>query len=140
MCEALHTNGIRVILDGVFNHVGRDFFAFKDVQQKRWDSPYCGWFQNLHFNGQSPYGDPFWYEGWAGHYDLVKLNLQNEDVVRYLLDSAVFLQVQEARFLALRRDHPRRLQPHRQRRHARFRHQLRVLQGHLLQPQRPQLL
>ena len=70
--------------------VGRDFFAFKDVQQKKWDSPYCGWFQNLHFNGQSPYGDPFWYEGWAGHYDLVKLNLQNEDVVRYLLDSAVF--------------------------------------------------
>ena len=90
ICEALHTNGIRVILDGVFNHVGRDFFAFKDVQQKKWDSPYCGWFQNLHFNGQSPYGDPFWYEGWAGHYDLVKLNLQNEDVVRYLLDSAVF--------------------------------------------------
>ena len=90
ICEALHSNGIRVILDGVFNHVGRDFFAFKDVQQKKWDSPYCGWFQNLHFNGQSPYGDPFWYEGWAGHYDLVKLNLQNEDVVRYLLDSAVF--------------------------------------------------
>ena len=75
ICEALHSNGIRVILDGVFNHVGRDFFAFKDVQQKKW---------------QSPYGDPFWYEGWAGHYDLVKLNLQNEDVVRYLLDSAVF--------------------------------------------------
>ena len=90
ICETLRENGIRIILDGVFNHVGRDFFAFKDVQQKKWDSPYCGWFQNLHFNGQSPYGDPFWYEGWAGHYDLVKLNLQNEDVVNYLLGSAEF--------------------------------------------------
>ena len=90
ICETLRENGIRIILDGVFNHVGRDFFAFKDVQQKKWDSPYCGWFHNLHFNGQSPYGDPFWYEGWAGHYDLVKLNLQNEDVVNYLLGSAEF--------------------------------------------------
>ena len=90
ICAVLRENGIRVILDGVFNHVGREFFAFKDVQEKKWDSPYCGWFQNLHFNGSSPYGDPFWYEGWAGHYDLVKLNLQNPEVVQYLLDSVCF--------------------------------------------------
>ena len=90
ICQTLQANGIRVILDGVFNHVGREFFAFKDVQEKKWDSPYCGWFQNLNFGGNSPYGDPFWYEGWAGHYDLVKLNLQNPDVVQYLLDSVSF--------------------------------------------------
>ena len=90
ICDTLRENGIRVILDGVFNHVGRDFFAFKDVQEKKWDSPYCGWFQNLHFNGSSPYGDPFWYEGWAGHYDLVKLNLGNEDVVQYLLGAVEY--------------------------------------------------
>lgn len=35
ICDTLHKNGIRIILDGVFNHVGRDFFAFKDVQQNR---------------------------------------------------------------------------------------------------------
>ena len=90
ICDTLRENGIRVILDGVFNHVGRDFFAFKDVQEKKWDSPYCGWFQNLNFGGNSPYGDPFWYEGWAGHYDLVKLNLQNPDVVNHLLDAVNF--------------------------------------------------
>ena len=90
ICDVLHENGIRVILDAVFNHVGREFFAFRDVQEKKWDSPYCGWFQNLNFGGSSPYGDPFWYEGWAGHYDLVKLNLQNPDVVNYLLDSVNF--------------------------------------------------
>ena len=90
ICDTLHKNGIRVILDGVFNHVGRDFFAFKDVQQKKWDSPYCSWFAQLKFDGSSPYGDPFWYEGWSGNYDLVKLNLKNPDVVRYLLDSVCF--------------------------------------------------
>ena len=90
ICNTLHENGIRVILDGVFNHVGRDFFAFKDVQQNLGNSRYCNWFQNLNFGGRSPKGDPFWYEGWAGHYDLVKLNLQNEEVVNYLLDSAKF--------------------------------------------------
>ena len=90
ICATLRENGIRVMLDGVFNHVGRDFWAFKDVQQRKWDSPYCSWFQNLNFNGSSPYGDPFWYEGWAGHYDLVKLNLRNPDVVNYLLDAVSF--------------------------------------------------
>lgn len=86
----MHENGIKIILDGVFNHVGRDFFAFKDVQQNLQNSQYCGWFQNLGFWGSSPKGDPFTYEGWAGHYDLVKLNLQNQDVVNYLLGAAEF--------------------------------------------------
>lgn len=90
ICITLHENGIKVILDGVFNHVGRDFFAFKDVQQNLGNSRYCNWFQNLNFGGRSPKGDPFWYEGWAGHYDLVKLNLQNDEVVNYLLDSVKF--------------------------------------------------
>lgn len=90
ICKALHDNGIRIILDGVFNHVGRDFFGFKDVCEHLWDSKYCGWFQNLNFDGRSPLGDRFWYEGWEGHYELVKLNLQNPEVVNYLLDSVVY--------------------------------------------------
>ncbi len=90
ICDTLHKNGIKVILDGVFNHVGREFFAFKDLQQNLRNSQYCSWFQGLNFDGRSPAGDPFWYEGWAGHYDLVKLNLSNGDVVNYLLDSVKF--------------------------------------------------
>ncbi|MGN0449343.1 MAG: DUF1653 domain-containing protein [Ruminococcus sp.] len=90
ICNTLHENGIKVILDGVFNHVGRDFFAFKDVQQNLENSRYCNWFQNLNFGGRSPKGDLFWYEGWAGYYELVKLNLQNDEVVNYLLDSVKF--------------------------------------------------
>ena len=81
----VHRRGMRLILDGVFNHVGRDFWAFRDVQARGVASDYCGWFANLRFEGQSPYGDPFQYEGWAGHYDLVKLNLHNPAVVEHLL-------------------------------------------------------
>ena len=80
---ALHEAGIRVVLDGVFNHVGRGFWAFRDVQEKRWDSPYKDWFR-IDFGGNSPYNDGFWYEGWEGHYELVKLNLRNPAVIDYL--------------------------------------------------------
>jgi len=90
LCDTLHANGIRVLLDGVFNHVGRDFFAFKDIQQYGMSSIYCSWFHNIRFDGMSPYGDGFTYEGWAGHYDLVKLNLQNSYVVEYLLDAVSY--------------------------------------------------
>lgn len=90
ICNKLHENGIRVILDGVFNHVGRGFEKFKDIQQNGSSSPYCGWFHNLNFGGQSPCGDNFWYEGWNGHYNLVKLNLSNPEVCNYLIDVVDF--------------------------------------------------
>ena len=84
--RALHARGIRVVLDAVFNHVGRDFWAFRDVRERRWDSPYKDWFC-LNFDGDSAFGDGFWYEGWEGVYDLVKLNLKNPAVVDYLLEA-----------------------------------------------------
>jgi len=83
--KKLHEAGIRIVLDGVFNHVGRDFWAFKDVQANGCHSKYVGWFQNLNFGGNSPYGDGFWYEGWEGYYNLVKLNLKNPEVVQHIL-------------------------------------------------------
>lgn len=86
VCDALHEAGIRIILDGVFNHAGRGFGPFQDVLQKRWDSPYKDWFY-LNFDGNDGYNDGLWYEGWEGNYDLVKLNLDNENVKNYLLES-----------------------------------------------------
>ena len=90
ICDTLHENGIRILLDGVFNHVGRDFFAFKDIQEHGYGSIYCSWFNNIRFDQRSPYGDNFSYEGWAGHYDLVKLNLSNSYVVEHLLEAAAY--------------------------------------------------
>ncbi len=86
VCEALHREGIRVVLDGVFNHVGRGFWAFRDVQEKKWDSPYKDWF-HISFDGNSGYNDGFWYEGWEGHYGLVKLNLQNDQVAEHIFSA-----------------------------------------------------
>ncbi len=87
LVAALHNNDIRVILDGVFNHVGRDFWAFRDVQQNLQNSPYRDWFQGLTFERPSPYGDPFSYEGWNGHCSLAKLNLRHTEVRMHLLQA-----------------------------------------------------
>lgn len=89
VCKDLHAHDVKIVLDGVFNHVGRGFWAFKDVQEKKWDSPYKDWF-HISFDGNSCYNDGFWYEGWEGHFELVKLNLQNPAVVEYLLDCVKF--------------------------------------------------
>lgn len=84
VCQSLHAHGIKIVLDGVFNHVGRNFWAFEDVRKYKWDSAYKDWF-HISFDGNSCYNDGFWYEGWEGHFELVKLNLQNPAVVDYLL-------------------------------------------------------
>lgn len=86
VCNTLHASGIKVVLDGVFNHVGRGFWAFQDVLEKRWDSPYKDWFY-INFDGNSNYNDGLWYEGWEGNYDLVKLNLRNPEVKQHIFDS-----------------------------------------------------
>lgn len=80
----LHAEGIRVILDGVFHHVGRDFPAFRDLQAHGEHSRYRDWFAGVNFGRRSPYGDAFAYDGWNGHSSLVKLNLQHADVRAYL--------------------------------------------------------
>ena len=102
VCQALHRKGIRVVLDGVFNHVGRGFWAFRDVQEKKWNSPYRDWF-HINFDGNSNYNDGFWYEGWEGHYELVKLNLRNPAVVEHIF-SCIRQWVEEFEIDGLRLD------------------------------------
>jgi len=79
-----HALDIKVILDGVFNHVGRDFKPFKDLQINRKKSRYKDWFSNVNFTKRSPFGDAFSYSGWNGHYQLVELNLKNPEVKQHL--------------------------------------------------------
>ena len=90
LCKKLHENDIKIVLDGVFNHVGREFWAFKDIQKNGRNSKYCSWFSGLNFDSRSPMGDEFNYESWNGCYDLVKLNLWNGEVVEYLLHAVEF--------------------------------------------------
>lgn len=102
VCDKLHEAGIKVVLDGVFNHVGRGFWAFQDVLQNREGSRYRDWF-HINFGGNSNYNDGLWYEGWEGNYDLVKLNLRNEEVIQHIF-SAVKGWIEEFDIDGLRLD------------------------------------
>jgi cyclomaltodextrinase len=82
--NAAHARGISLVLDGVFNHVGRDFWAFMDLRANLQSSAYKNWFVNVRFDQSNGYGDPFCYDCWQGHQTLVKLNLANPAVLEHL--------------------------------------------------------
>jgi len=107
LSRKLHSRGIRLVLDGVFHHTGRAFWAFRDVLARGYTSSYCDWYE-LDFTQRSPYGDPFHYKGWAGHYDLVKLNLRNPAVREHLF-AAVTAWVEQFEIDGLRLDAADRL-------------------------------
>ena len=88
MVGKYHENGLRVILDSVFNHCGRDFFAFVELQKNNRD--FSNWFSGVDFGRKSPLGDNFTYDTWNGHYRLPKFNYKNADVKNYLFDAARF--------------------------------------------------
>ena len=81
-----HENGLKVIFDGVFNHTGRDFFAFRDIREKREQSAYRDWYCNVNFYGNNEYNDGFSYDNWGGYNLLVKLNQRNPAVQQYICD------------------------------------------------------
>lgn len=83
--DACHEAGIKVLLDGVFNHVGRGFWAFQDVLKNRESSSYAGWF-NIDWDGNTEWDDGLSYETWAGVPYLVKLNHGNLELNDYLAD------------------------------------------------------
>ena len=103
VCKKLHEDGFRILLDGAFNHVGREFFAFKDLLMNKQESRYKDWFCNVDFGGSTPYGDPFSYEAWEGHYNLVKLNVWNQEVRDYLF-GAIKMWIEEFEIDGLRLD------------------------------------
>jgi len=83
-----HRQGLKVALDAVFHHTGRNFFPFQDLRAKGWDSAFRDWFSGLNFDTRSPLGDPFNYESWRGHMELVKLNLNCPQVIDHHLSMA----------------------------------------------------
>ena len=76
-----HKQGIRVVLDGVFNHTGCDFFAFQDLKRNLGNSKYKDWYCNVKIHGNR-----FSYDGWGGHGSLPKLNQKNPEVRDYMCD------------------------------------------------------
>lgn len=82
LVKACHENGIKVILDGVFNHCGPDFFAFRDVLENGEKSRYYNWFYQMPVPIR--YCDPPSYEAFAYVKEMPKLNTGDPEVVEYL--------------------------------------------------------
>ena len=82
-----HDHGIRVVLDAVFNHSGRDFFAFRDLKERREQSAYKEWYCGVNFWNNNEFGDGFSYDNWGGYNLLAKFNLRNPQVVNYHLET-----------------------------------------------------
>ncbi len=84
LCAALEERGMRVVLDGVFNHTSTDFFAFADCRARGADSPYWDWY---FIEGDAVRDNPPNYRCWSGHDGLPELNTDHPDVRAYLFDS-----------------------------------------------------
>ena len=73
--KAAHDLGIRVVVDGVFNHTGREFFAFRDHPGEKVGFSRTGTgTKGVNFDGNNWYNDGFSYESWRGCAELVNLN------------------------------------------------------------------
>lgn len=89
LIEACHARGIRVVLDGVFNHTGRGFFQFSDVVENGPESPYTDWY-HFHSFPVDAFGRVANYAAWWGIPALPKLNTDNPQVREYLMRVAEY--------------------------------------------------
>lgn len=85
VCSALHENGFRIVFDALFNHVGRGFWAFRDVRSNMQNSQFVNWFKGIDFSRNTPCNDGFYYKAWRDNWDFPELNLENEEVVEHIL-------------------------------------------------------
>lgn len=85
-----HSMNMKVIVDGVFNHTGRGFFAFEDIKKNRENSRYKDWYCSVNFYGNNEYDDGFSYDNWGGYNLLAKLNQWNPEVKNYHFDTVRF--------------------------------------------------
>jgi glycosidase len=103
LVETCHREGIRVVLDGVFNHTGVDFFAFRDLCEKGEASRYKSWFTVKSFPVRTK-PEPTYY-CWWNIWELPKLNVPDPEVEKYILDVATYW-IREARIDGWRLDVP----------------------------------
>lgn len=88
LVQLCHRRGIRVIIDGVFNHCSSEFFAFKDVLLNGEKSKYKDWFYIKSFPVQT-FPKPN-YECFSFFGGMPKLNMENKEVIEYFIKVAVF--------------------------------------------------
>ena len=89
LLEAAHARNIRIVLDGVFNHASRGFFPFNHIMETGTSSPYYKWF-NIHGFPLNAYQGKANYECWWNLPALPKLNTNNPQVRKYIMDVAKY--------------------------------------------------
>jgi cyclomaltodextrinase len=82
--DECHKRGMRVVIDGVFNHTGVHFWAFEDIVKNEEKSKYLKWYNVHSFPVASPEKPN--YEAWWGLGDLPKLMTDNPEVRKYLFE------------------------------------------------------
>lgn len=87
LIDEAHARGIRVVLDGVFNHASRGFFQFNHILENGAPSPYIDWFTTHNFPLRA-YEGGHQYEGWAGFPALPQFNTKTQAVREFLLGVA----------------------------------------------------
>ena len=84
VCNTLHENGIRILFDSLFNHVGRGFWAFRDIRNNMQKSRHIDWFAEIDFSRNTPCSDGFYYKSYEDNWDFPVLNLDNEEVIQHI--------------------------------------------------------
>ena len=88
LVEKAHALGLRVILDGVFNHTGTDFFAFRDLKEKEAESDYVNWYYPSSFPLKAFPGKPN-YKTFGYFFGMPKVNLRCAEAAKYFTDVAL---------------------------------------------------
>jgi cyclomaltodextrinase len=89
MLDEAHRRGLKVVLDGVFNHASRGFFQFNDILENGPHSPWLDWFTIEGWPLSAYDGDrPANYVGWVGNRALPKLNTDNPQVREFIMQVA----------------------------------------------------
>lgn len=74
LIDEVHQRDMRIILDGVFNHTGTDFWAFRDLEQHQRQSEYKDWYAVKTFRNSKNGESKFDYHSWWGVKSLPELN------------------------------------------------------------------
>lgn len=90
LVQKAHALGLRVILDGVFNHTSPEFFAFADIRKNEWNSRYLDWYFIQNFPLRSNWGEKPNFKTFSYFGGMPKLNIRNPEVARYVLDVALY--------------------------------------------------
>ncbi len=90
LVQKAHERGMKVVLDAVYNHTGREFFAFQDILEKGEKSKYLDWYFIDDLPLKSEWGEIPNFKCFAYYGGMPKLNLKNPEVEKYITDVASY--------------------------------------------------